>query len=185
MSGPPEASQWADTAEEINRLHADILSHARQSVENAIRIGEILSHVKESLKHGEWLPWIKANVPFSDQSARNYIRCCDHRDQLKFKNDLNLSDAYALALSNGNGKDPRAARLHTPNFHSQAVRLRQTLVGLFNHYLQRRPLKQWHTEEVYDLLCSLEPLTEVCNTLRSELSTRNDLPRTYGQTHRG
>jgi len=167
---------WVGPVDEIVLLHHDILGHARQSLNNAIRIGEILSQVKGALKHGEWLPWIKEFAPFSIKTAERYMACFENKE--KIANLTNLTDAYVLVLPNAsNGAEPQ--QLHEPNFHSQAVRLEQNLVGLFTHYLQRRPLKSWQTEEVYDLLCSLKPLHDVVAMLESELGTRHDLPASY------
>jgi DUF3102 family protein len=47
-------------AQEIRDLHGEILAVARTSLEKAIRIGELLTQAKQSLAHGEWLPWLKA-----------------------------------------------------------------------------------------------------------------------------
>lgn len=167
--------------EEINQLHSEILGDCETIKEKAIRIGELLTLAKNVLKHGEWLEWIENNCPFSDQQARNYMRVFDRRDDPKFKHCLNISDIY---MDNGSSEDTKQLqRLHEPNFHSQAVRLRQNLVALFNHHLQRRPLKVWHTEEIYDLLCSLRPMTEICSQLELELNTRNDVPAAYRQSN--
>ncbi len=79
-----------------------------------------------------------------------------------------LTVSGSLQASNGLGQQ----QLHEPNFHSQAVRLRQSLVGLFSHYLQRRPIKIWANEEIHDLLCSFKPLSQICAQLEDELSAR-------------
>ena len=74
--------------QEIVTLHQEIGGHLRMSLEKAIRIGELLTEQKASLKHGEWLPWIKDNLPFSDRTARVYVRC--------FKNKAILADSATL-----------------------------------------------------------------------------------------
>lgn len=51
---------------------------------------------KAELKHGQWLPWLKASVPFTHETARKYTACYENRAKLKFQSDWNLSDAYAL-----------------------------------------------------------------------------------------
>jgi hypothetical protein len=81
---------------EIASLHGEILTAARTSLDKAIRIGELLAGIKADLAHGQWLPWLTAHVPFSDQTARNYIRVYEHRDDPKFKTLLNLADVYRL-----------------------------------------------------------------------------------------
>jgi len=61
-------------ASEINRLHAKIFAALRTSIQDAIRIGELLSEEKRRAGHGNWLHWIKANLEFNERTARNYIR---------------------------------------------------------------------------------------------------------------
>ena len=40
---------------------------------DVINIGNLLLEAKEQLKHGEWLPWLKANFGSSIRSAQNYM----------------------------------------------------------------------------------------------------------------
>src|SRR6266480_2392947 len=74
---------------EISRLHGEILSAARTSLTKAIRIGKLLIRVRASRK-GKWLAWLKDNVPFTDRTARNYIRCFQNRAELKLENVSSL-----------------------------------------------------------------------------------------------
>jgi len=85
-----------NAAVEIIRLHGEILTAARTSLDNAFRIGELLIQEKARLAHGQWLPWLKSNVPFSDHTARNYIRCFENRGRLKLESVSNLAEAYRL-----------------------------------------------------------------------------------------
>lgn len=80
----------------IVELHKEILNSLKMSLEKGIEIGHLLREQKDNLEHGKWLPWIKDNLPFSDQTARNYIRLYDRKDELKIKTVLNLKDAYKL-----------------------------------------------------------------------------------------
>jgi hypothetical protein len=45
------------------------------------------------------LPWLKDNVPFPDRTARDYMRCFQHR--AKLANVASLSNAYALIAGKG------------------------------------------------------------------------------------
>jgi hypothetical protein len=85
----------AAVAKKIVRLHGEIMAAAKMSLEKAIEIGGLLARVRASRK-GKWLRWLQDNAPFSDQTARNYIRVYECRDDPKFKSVLNLNDAYAL-----------------------------------------------------------------------------------------
>jgi len=90
-------NELSETAKsEITRLHSEILEAARTSVDKAIRIGELLTQEKDKLDHGQWLPWLKANVPFTRATAANYMRCWERREELKCKTVLHLGEAYRI-----------------------------------------------------------------------------------------
>ena len=85
---------------EIIALHNEIVGHLKQSLEKAIQIGELLTEQKQSLKHGEFTKWVKENLPFTDRTARNYMRLHRERNRLKTETVSDLKGAYAL-LSEG------------------------------------------------------------------------------------
>ncbi len=81
-------------AAELNRLHLGIGAKLRSSVEDAIRIGELLANVRGSpdMKHGVFLPWVKANCEFSEDTAERYRKLYAHAD--KIRTVRNLQEAY-------------------------------------------------------------------------------------------
>jgi Protein of unknown function (DUF3102) len=79
-------------AEEANKLHRKVVS----SIDDAIRIGEILTEQKAKLKHGEWLPWMRDNLEFSRQTADNYRKLYDRRAEIKMPTISNLTEAYRI-----------------------------------------------------------------------------------------
>src|SRR5947208_15001187 len=82
--------------EEINRLHRDLEALAMQSLEHAIRIGDLLTQIKAQLPHGRWIPWLNSNVKFSERTARNYISVFENRLALKSAMVADLTEAYKL-----------------------------------------------------------------------------------------
>jgi hypothetical protein len=89
--------------DEIRRLHTDlengfqeIVGQIRLTVDSAIRIGELLRVQKDSLNHGEWLPWIKKHLPFDARTAQRYMRAFENRVLLKNDSVSHLSEAYHL-----------------------------------------------------------------------------------------
>jgi hypothetical protein len=90
-------------AEEINRLHHEILSVARTTLEKAIRIGELLAKQKASLGHGQWLPWLEANVELNPRTAQRYIRVWENRQMLKYDSVSHLTQAYVLLADSSSG----------------------------------------------------------------------------------
>jgi hypothetical protein len=91
-----EVTAVKDMAAEINQLHLEQCATAKQALETAIRIGELLAEQRGKSKRGEWLPWFDANIHFSRKTGDNYRRVFKHRD--KFVNVTNLSDAYRIAI---------------------------------------------------------------------------------------
>jgi len=83
---------------EMVTLHQEIVGHLRQSLEKAIRLGELLTEQKASLKHGEFTGWIKDNLPFTDRTARNYMRLYRERYRLKTETVSDLKSAYLLVF---------------------------------------------------------------------------------------
>jgi len=82
--------------EEITKLHYEICDSLKITIDKAIRIGELLFEQKEKLKHGEFIPWIQKNLPFSDRTARRYMTVFDNREKLKTDRVSNLNTAYKL-----------------------------------------------------------------------------------------
>ena len=61
-------------ATDINREHELAEQAARTAVEHAMKAGELLTEAKATVAHGEWLPWLKTNVVFSERTAQAYMR---------------------------------------------------------------------------------------------------------------
>jgi hypothetical protein len=104
-----QVKSFPEEAKEIRKLHDAVLGHASLMLEQAIEIGGRLVKVKEGLEHGYWLPWLEANVRFTEPTAANYMRCFENRDVLeaavKVKTVLTLTDAYRLIA--GTGQHPK------------------------------------------------------------------------------
>ena len=95
---------------EIKTLHGEIENAARTSLKNAVRIGKLLGGIKSTLPHGQWLPWIESNLPFTDRTAARYIQFFERRETLgKLDNVSNLSEAYLLLT------EPRKPAEPTPS----------------------------------------------------------------------
>ncbi len=82
--------------ERIERLHLEVASHFTIALGKAVEIGQLLTEQKAELKHGKWLPWIEENLPFTDQTARNYMQLWDRREDLELLNISNLKTAYEI-----------------------------------------------------------------------------------------
>lgn len=68
-SGGPLVSVAAD----IERQHQLAQSSAAKAIEHARLAGQLLLKVKADLPHGEFLPWLAANVAFTARTAQRYM----------------------------------------------------------------------------------------------------------------
>jgi hypothetical protein len=83
--------------EEIKKLHSEVISHLKMTIPQAIRIGELLGQQKGRLGHGAFGKWIEENLPFTDRTARNYMRLYNEKDRLlKTETVSDLKSAYNL-----------------------------------------------------------------------------------------
>lgn len=77
--------------EQIINLHTGIMSAARRSVQDAIKIGEIIAEQKKLLQHGEFLPWVET-LPFDTNTGERYRKIYMYSSKIPTVG--NLSEAY-------------------------------------------------------------------------------------------
>ncbi|MBW1696072.1 MAG: DUF3102 domain-containing protein [Deltaproteobacteria bacterium] len=71
--------------ERIKELHGQIKRSGEGMFKKALEIGEILTRKKSAMKHGQWLTWVKENLPFSQVTASAYMRLYANRDDPEIK----------------------------------------------------------------------------------------------------
>ncbi len=77
-------------------LHAQVMVAAKKTLDDAIEIGRLLILKKGVLSHGDFLPWIRRELPFSERAARNYLALYKNRELLKSASVADLTSAYRL-----------------------------------------------------------------------------------------
>jgi hypothetical protein len=87
---------FSSPIEEINNRHAQVEGLARNALENAIRIGELLTEQKKKCKHGEWESWLAANIQFARRTVTRYMGLFVNREKLATV--ANLAEAYRLTM---------------------------------------------------------------------------------------
>jgi hypothetical protein len=65
--------QLAELAGRANDAHERELESGRELYGHRLEIGVALTEARERCKHGTWLPWLKANVTFSQRHAYHCI----------------------------------------------------------------------------------------------------------------
>jgi hypothetical protein len=83
MAGNKPATNTRRLAKAINEHVAQAEHHWEQAVQHAIAAGNLLIEVKQSLPHGEFTPWLKANFSREPTTARDYMRLARHAEQLE------------------------------------------------------------------------------------------------------
>ena len=59
---------------EINERHVLAIQHASKALEHAIACGDLLIEAKSKAQHGQWLPWLRQNIGFSERTCQSYMR---------------------------------------------------------------------------------------------------------------
>jgi len=77
----------------ICTLHSEIEGDIMSVLSKSILLGELLSQQKDSLKHGEWIPWVESNLPFKRVQAAKYIRVFANRELLNEQSTVHLEGA--------------------------------------------------------------------------------------------
>jgi hypothetical protein len=108
------------TAKKINDLHNDLVGIMSRGIEKAVEIGQLLADKKAELKHGEFTPWVKSNLVFTDRTARNYMKLYENRE--KVLQAGSISDAYKML---GEGKTETVSDME----HSEEVWKSLTRLG--------------------------------------------------------
>ena len=67
-------------ANRINELHKLAVITARKTIDHCIEAGELLSDVKESLKHGQFNNWCQDNLQLSRTTVFRYMKLFKNKD---------------------------------------------------------------------------------------------------------
>lgn len=85
---------------EIKTIEAQVY---QTTLEGVVHIGRKLVELKEIVGHGNWLPWCKENLGYSDRQARRYIEISENYgsgnsaySNWTTSSNLSISKAYSL-----------------------------------------------------------------------------------------
>lgn len=91
-----------ETVRDIEAVTCEILHLKQELARNIVDIGLRLIEAKEMLSHGEWLPWLKENVCFSETTAQSYMKVAKEFPNPQLVGDLGVRKALTLlALPSG------------------------------------------------------------------------------------
>lgn len=81
---------------DIEVITQEILDAKRRGGEAILTIGRCLTEAKQSLPHGEWLPWLNERVELSERAAQRFMRLSREWSNPTTLSDLGASKALML-----------------------------------------------------------------------------------------
>lgn len=88
---------------------------------SAIEIGKRLNEAKELVAHGEWGPWLEANVQYSQSTANNFMRIADEYKDSQTLGNLSYSQAVALLGVPAEDREQFAADVGAENLSTREL----------------------------------------------------------------
>jgi hypothetical protein len=94
----PGSNRLPDLAAAIKRTYAAFQGHVRRSVEDALRLGNLLSEAKELLGHGRFMGWVEQNCHVKHRRVNDFMRFAREVREcnIKLAQIANLSVGAAL-----------------------------------------------------------------------------------------
>jgi gas vesicle protein len=85
-------------ADKVRSAADRIRERIKRTVEDIVEVGHDLLAVKETLPHGQFLPWLKAEFGWSERSAQNFMSVAEQFKSAKIADlPIQPSAAYLLA----------------------------------------------------------------------------------------
>ena len=110
-----EQSGAVEGVRSIEAIEAEIWFYKRQAGRAFIEIGRRLNEAKERLPHGEWLPWLRERVAFSERTAQDFMRLAKEYGESAEIADLGAAKALALMALPVSERAEFAAEKHLVN----------------------------------------------------------------------
>lgn len=121
LSGMFGESAPVETERGIETITEEIIFYKNVGGQAVIEIGRRLTEAKAQLKHGEWLPWLREKVEFSETSAQNFMRIAREYGNTHLVGDLGASKALALLALPASERENFAAEKHIVNGEEKSV----------------------------------------------------------------
>jgi DNA N-6-adenine-methyltransferase (Dam)/Protein of unknown function (DUF3102) len=120
QTGDNVDARLSSLADAIKHAHADASRHARASATSALEAGKALLAAQALLRHGQWLPWLKANVGIPKSTASLYMQAAKDRHHIEMSNVGHLSLRGMIREIQGRGGSNNEH--YTPSEYVEAAR---------------------------------------------------------------
>ena len=121
LSGMFGESAPVDTERGIETITEEITFYKNVGGQAVLEIGKRLIEAKAQLKHGEWLPWLREKVEFSETSAQNFMRIAREYGNTHLVGDLGASKALVLLALPASERENFASEKHLVNGEEKSV----------------------------------------------------------------
>lgn len=121
LSGMFGESAPVETERGIEAITEEIIFYKNVGGQAVIEIGRRLTEAKSQLKHGEWLPWLREKVEFSETSAQNFMRIAREYGNSHLVGDLGASKALVLLALPASERENFASEKHLVNGEEKSV----------------------------------------------------------------
>ena len=121
LSGMFGESAPVETERGIETITEEIIFYKNVGGQAVIEIGRRLTEAKAQLKHGEWLPWLREKVEFSETSAQNFMRIAREYGNTHLVGDLGASKALVLLALPASEREDFASEKHLVNGEEKSV----------------------------------------------------------------
>lgn len=105
----------------ITAITDEIIFYKSVGGQAVIEIGKRLAEAKAQLKHGEWLPWLREKVEFSETSAQRFMQLAREYGNTSLVGDLGTSKALVLLALPASERENFASEKHLVNGEEKSV----------------------------------------------------------------
>jgi hypothetical protein len=110
-----------DLVREINAEHCQVETYKHNTIQHAIRCGELLLEMKQRVGHGNWLAWVEEHFEASERTARNYMEIAKSAAVADLHSETTMRSALRALASRSQPNEPKkeqtsemAASSHVP-----------------------------------------------------------------------
>lgn len=105
----------------ITTITDEIIFYKSVGGQAVIEIGKRLAEAKAQLKHGEWLPWLREKVEFSETNAQRFMQLAREYGNTSLVGDLGTSKALVLLALPASERENFASEKHLVNGEEKSV----------------------------------------------------------------
>lgn len=138
-------------ADQINRSYAESVTladiaqtHINAALEKVIECGQLLKQQKDSLKHGGWIEWLRANCPdIHERTAQRYMKLANTTHVSFLQDASTVRQAYIAAgiMPEPEKPQPKEITPETPTI--TFVRPLDRFRLWYNRRTMETPLPEW------------------------------------------